>query len=1777
MKRFFQGKKLTSLFLSVLIAMSFPLSGSALGETAGEVKLECESMVPVTSGGGAQYQVKNDAAYSGGAICLIQNSAGVTGHWMQAVAAVPAAGTYELYITTKDNPDRGIYTVTADGGATAVGTLDLYSANTAGEFREHYIGKYTFASTTAAFTFKCTGNNAAGTGKGGMAADFMRLVPVPSAVSYEGESLPVAETDGSGDLNGPMTLAGANGGSAYRFQPKDSLGVYADGKYVTFRFPTPAPGTYDLIIHTKTYSDRGRYQVNVNGTDIGILDGYAATASFVDISVGKVTFTGSSPGTSTIKFTGAGRNDAVAAGKCTYSMILDTLTFSPASPEQPAAEPTVLGVRDSSYGESGGTWADGAAVGYESSPTRISADQSASAVWSIYPPDLAIDTKQNYDVYAYMPDGLTDGAKVKYTVNTLQGMWSKVLDQSTGGGWVKLNTVQATGGTVLSVSLGMAQSGGKIYAANIKLQETTAAADPVTPVGGGTDANGVYVFVNQTGYDTEKAKRATVVNVPDGTAFSVKKAGTGETAFTGTVKNNVADFTSLQPDTKTDYYVECGGAVSYTFTVDKYWMQRVSVVPALNFMSQSRQDTFEVGGNTGYGWRDSHQFSFELNSLVLQYMANPSLYNTLPHNIYKPETCEYADLRVQDEPDIVWLMEFAAERYCDWAENKGVKLHLLIKEQLAYFLYIYPQIKQYVPQGLYTKARDLAIAEWSDPDCNKSWYEVAGTNHNLFATQTVIGGIKGALPPGNAIVPNLMMYEVVRRDGLGDGQPYFDAAYNNCKWLIENKDITSVELSKGQRMSEHIVMENLAYFQEMYPDKAPKGLLSAIEYWADKVIARSGNEWDMRMAQSVAAGDSADYWTGAGWAYATGQYTSIMNEPGNEAGVQAITYAASRVLTDSSKAERLKEIGLAGIDDMFGRNPTGRAFFYNVTTDIPGGDKGWFTFLQGGYGALANVAGRIDGSSKESAYPFNPNADKGYTEGWVAYNTAWNASLAYSAAADVAVSTDKTAVNAGDTVKVTLKAPLNMDDQTVEQGQAVVKNVVTGEEQLLTLTEDGKDSYTFSGLLVTPSATAILEISYGYGLFKQSCQVFSKGGDYVPVQSVSLNRTELLLGSGMTEQLAVSSVVPENASFRLVKWSSSDSGIATVTENGEVRGVSAGTAVITAQPVPDPGAQASCSVTVSGAVPASLVVSADAAQIKPYESTQIRIPAMKLSDGSTKSFSGTAVQYVPQDRNLISVNDSGQILGKRGGTTTVTVSAAVDGITVSGSVNVTVVTSGAKVKTEFSTGIASASNPAALGTSSQGGGFSGSEVVTYKPASIPAWVEFTLPSTEAGDYRVLLTAKRYNTYGVYQVLMDGVPLGDPVDFSQGAVGSFPTLDLGVLPLNTGTHTIRFTAQNVEAGKTYSFAPDYVELEQQYPQYPPAADRNALKVLIDECDQLLQGAAAGDGNGQYPQSAMDDFSQSVESARQIYEMEEPAQSILNLGATSLQLARGSFLNAVITVDTKELVQAIEQAEQLTADPDQYLEDGKTAFASALQTAKNILANPLSSQADVNAAAASLKNAGKALKLKPQAVRIADSGTGVTVSAGAGILPEDAQMLVQAVHSGSGFDLAARALKDVSTEIRLYDISVLSGGIKVQPQNGNITIRIPIPQGFNREKLALFHIADNGVKMQIPFTLDGNMIIFTSAHLSYYAIADTSAKPGSENSDGNENTGNTGSESSGAPGTNTGGNDQSAGESGKGPGSPGTGERPTGTMPVLSIFLVSALAAICLMKFKNTAKS
>ncbi|MDR6555263.1 family 16 glycoside hydrolase [Paenibacillus qinlingensis] len=745
-----------------------------------------------------------------------------------------------------------------------------------------------------------------------------------------------------------------------------------------------------------------------------------------------------------------------------------------------AVAPIIITNGDADYAETG-TWLNSSLTGYNGTASRYSTAANSTATWSQYAPATG-----NYHVYAWYPSSNnTSGAD--YTVTSLNGVWAKTVNQTLNPNtWNKIATVSATADAALTVSLKV--KSGNTRANAVKFEATADAAEPVTPPGSGSDTTTIAVFVNQSGYDLDKPKRATVTNVANGTPFYVKKATDNSTVFTGSVNGQIADFSSFNPATIGEYYVQSSGQNSYNFAIGKYWMQRVSILPALRFMDQSRQDTFDVGGNTGYGWRDSHQFSFELNSLVLQYMANPSAYDRMPYGISNLSTSQYPELRVQNEPDIVWHMKFGAQRYYDLKTNNAKDLHALIKGQLAYFLYLYPQISNYVSSSFYTQIRDFTIQQWSNPNSNLQWYDVGGSSdNNLFATQSVIGTVKGQQPPGYAIVPNLLMYEVAKRDGLSNYQAYFDAAYNNCLWLINNVDLNNPANTKGQRMSEHITMEALAYFQEVYPTLAPPGLSAKINAWSDLMIKRSNNLWDLRKYADPSDGTGTlDQWTGGLTAY---------NEPGSPAGFLASAYAARRVLTNSTMKDRLEQIGIAQIDDVFGRNPFGRHFSYDAVTEIAGVNRGWFNFYNGGYGHLMSVPGVLDGAPKETAYPFTPTADHGYTEGWVAFNTAWNDSLAYSAADDLeikafnsAFSTEISSAAAGSAIGIRLKAPLNFNESSAETGQVVI-TTNTGSQSKITVTEASSNDYYLRAAYTIPSGVSYLDISYGIGFFKKTVRV----------------------------------------------------------------------------------------------------------------------------------------------------------------------------------------------------------------------------------------------------------------------------------------------------------------------------------------------------------------------------------------------------------------------------------------------------------------------------------------------------------------------------------------------------------------------------------------------------------------------------------------------------------------------------------------------------------------
>lgn len=615
------------------------------------------------------------------------------------------------------------------------------------------------------------------------------------------------------------------------------------------------------------------------------------------------------------------------------------------------------------------------------------------------------------------------------------------------------------------------------------------------------------VYVNQVGYDIGKSKRFTAPNADASATFSIEQVGSSTPLFSGSLVNQVGDFTSF--DTAGSHYVivvngTAGTGQSVPFAINTNLIEQATYQQALNFMEESMCGDGDYSSRTGSGpgcsstglaWRDAGpQFSYLIRTLLDMYLSNPSawarlsgpaVFKNLPDGLLPSGT-----------PDIVKLIYWAVEWYITpygASGDAGRADHPLLKEDLAYFIWAYPQLSQWIPQSVYTTARDYLFRVWSNTDKSRWYTSEAPTNPqltedgNLLQTYTIYDTSgKGAFPPGNSIVPNLLMYEVAQRDNETNPGQYLTAAVNNAQWVMSNIDwATNTVAAKGQRLSESITIKSLAYLLKNYPAQAPAGLLSYITTWANTMIGRSNNEWDFRM-------------------YSSTQWTILngYNEPGNVAGFPGAAFAACQVIIDATICGSLRRIAMAQIDDMFGRNPTGRAFSHDAVGNFPGVQAGWYSEFRGGYGQLEPVSGVLDGSPKNASYPYSPDASPGYTEGWVSFNTPWNSSLGYMAADvmslqgyDSTFSSTITQISPGTSFGVQLQAPLNLDPNSVETGtvqittsggdalQATVSEVSANDNRFRAVitTASGPVNTSDNILQVQPGDT--ITISYGYGTF----------------------------------------------------------------------------------------------------------------------------------------------------------------------------------------------------------------------------------------------------------------------------------------------------------------------------------------------------------------------------------------------------------------------------------------------------------------------------------------------------------------------------------------------------------------------------------------------------------------------------------------------------------------------------------------------------------------------
>ncbi|MBQ6497880.1 MAG: Ig-like domain-containing protein [Bacilli bacterium] len=165
-----------------------------------------------------------------------------------------------------------------------------------------------------------------------------------------------------------------------------------------------------------------------------------------------------------------------------------------------------------------------------------------------------------------------------------------------------------------------------------------------------------------------------------------------------------------------------------------------------------------------------------------------------------------------------------------------------------------------------------------------------------------------------------------------------------------------------------------------------------------------------------------------------------------------------------------------------------------------------------------------------------------------------------------------------------------------------------------------------------------------------TCEV-TVAEDEVPVESISLNKTNLTLEVGNNETLTAT-ITPSNATNKNITWTSSDSTIASVDSNGKVTAKKAGNVTITA--ITSNNKTATCTVRVSSS------------EI-PVESITLNKATLDLLEGESDTLTVTItpsnatnknVTWSSSDSTIASVDSEGKVTASEIGNATITVTTS---------------------------------------------------------------------------------------------------------------------------------------------------------------------------------------------------------------------------------------------------------------------------------------------------------------------------------------------------------------------------------------------------------------------------------------------------------------------------------------------------------------------------------------
>lgn len=240
----------------------------------------------------------------------------------------------------------------------------------------------------------------------------------------------------------------------------------------------------------------------------------------------------------------------------------------------------------------------------------------------------------------------------------------------------------------------------------------------------------------------------------------------------------------------------------------------------------------------------------------------------------------------------------------------------------------------------------------------------------------------------------------------------------------------------------------------------------------------------------------------------------------------------------------------------------------------------------------------------------------------------------YAKTSSIELNQSKLTLGVGKSATLKLTVTSDLSSQTV---------VWTSDDtNIATVDQNGK---------VTGISTGTAYITVTVGKYKASCTVtISK--NYIDVTSISLNKTSLTLSKGSSETLKAS-ISPSNATNKGITWTSSNSSVATIDQNGKITAKSEGTTYITVSSTSS-NYKASCTVTVVNTISLTKITTKESVTIK--EKATTTLPIYYTPSNATNK----KVTWKSSNTSIATVDSNGVVTGVSAGTATIT-ATSIDG------------------------------------------------------------------------------------------------------------------------------------------------------------------------------------------------------------------------------------------------------------------------------------------------------------------------------------------------------------------------------------------------------------------------------------------------------------------------------------------------------------------------------------